>query len=47
LPPEPEDALKELKGDLWRLQNDVKSALARWPYHNGLKALAVKVGVKP
>jgi hypothetical protein len=46
-PPDPDAALKELKSDLWRLQNDTKSALARWPWDNQLKAFAVRIGVKP
>jgi hypothetical protein len=46
-PPDPETALKELKSDLWLLQNNTKSALAHFPYDNKLKAFAVKIGVKP
>jgi hypothetical protein len=45
-PPDPETALKELNDDIWRIRNDVKSALTRWPYDPGLISLAVKLGVK-
>lgn len=44
--PTPERAMEELRTDLWRLRNDLKSALARWPNHGGLRALAYKLGVK-
>ena len=46
-PPDPDRALKELKSDLWLLQNNTKSALAQWPFDNKLKGFAVKIGVKP
>lgn len=44
--PTPERAAQELHTDLWRLKNDLKSALAKWPWDNQLRQLARQVGVK-
>lgn len=43
---DPEKALKELKSDLWRLQNDTKSAMARWPSYYSLRNFARRIGIK-
>lgn len=46
--PEPtaERAAIELRMDLKRIRNDVKSALARWPFSAELHQIARQVGVK-
>jgi len=46
-PPDAAAALRDLKEDLWNVQNDLKSALVRWPHDPGLLSLALKLGVKP